>query len=121
MAARACLSFALVRRIPGIFFTGLLAIKTLQLQTRTKAAVTPAMLGVVGEHAWIRLRKTGATTRASAFDGKICLLKSRRHVGFKPLERPHHTHHALPMLQCAANSFAQGRLVLFAHQYIRNG
>src|SRR5690606_25137254 len=73
MATGAGNCIAFVPGVPGGFFAGLLGVEACQWQACAEAAVAPAMLGVVAEHARIRLGETCAATRAGALDRKMPL------------------------------------------------
>src|SRR3546814_9449457 len=68
MTAGAGFHIAFVPGVPGGFLARLFGVEARQLQARAKAAVAPAMLGVVAEHARIGFRKACAAAGAGPFD-----------------------------------------------------
>ena len=90
VAAAADRCLAVLPLVPSGFFTALLCVETLELQPGAEAAGAPALLGIEGEHARIRLGEAGAAAGA----GAACRVHDRH-----PAACGQHLHHALAVLQ----------------------
>ncbi len=91
VAAWAFHGFAVVAVVPAVFLARLFLVEAGQLQARTKAVLAPAVLGVVGEHAWVRLGEAGAAAGAGPFDGEMLLAGIGQRLTLSALFQRHGT------------------------------
>ena len=115
------MGFPVVPGVPDGLLAGLLGVESLQLQARAEARGAPAMLGVVGEHARIGLRKAGAARGACALDGEVLLRERGVEISTNPLQRPDDAHDPLAVFQCGSHRFAQRRFVACTDREVAHG
>ena len=70
MAGRTRLGLALEPVVPPDFFAGLFLVEAFDPEAGAVAVFAPAMLGVVGEQAWVELRVALAAGRAGGLGGE---------------------------------------------------
>src|SRR5690606_38469895 len=119
--------FAVVAVVPAVFLARLFLIEAGQLQARTKAVLAPAVLGVVGEHAWVRLGEAGAAAGAGPFDGEMLLAGIGQRLTLSALLQRHgtrwrqgsqHTEGAVTQFQRFAYGLAQLQFVAWINNQV---